>query len=98
MQNSPRAGLGSTPARRHSLNLQAEYVLPIRPARTVSNRAGRAPVAKRREGEGVTVSRSRAEGANAMKAWVLDGAGGIDNLQLAERPRPEPRRQEVVLR
>ena len=33
-----------------------------------------------------------------MKAWVLDGAATMDNLQLAERPRPEPRRQEVVLR
>ncbi len=33
-----------------------------------------------------------------MKAWVLGEPGGMDNLQLVERPRPEPRRHEVVLR
>src|SRR5436190_23022247 len=35
LQTSPRDGLGSTPDRRHSLNLQAENVLPIRPDRNV---------------------------------------------------------------
>jgi len=33
-----------------------------------------------------------------MKALVIDGAYGFDNLQVVERSVPEPRRQEVVVR
>ena len=33
-----------------------------------------------------------------MKAWVIDGQFGLDNLKLIERPRPEPRFGEVVIR
>lgn len=33
-----------------------------------------------------------------MKAIVLDGKPGFDNLRLVDRPMPEPRRQEVVVR
>jgi NADPH:quinone reductase-like Zn-dependent oxidoreductase len=33
-----------------------------------------------------------------MKAIVLDGAPGFDNLRLIDRPVPEPKRQEVVVR
>jgi hypothetical protein len=33
-----------------------------------------------------------------MKAIVLDEAPGLDNLRLIDRPVPEPRRQEVVVR
>lgn len=33
-----------------------------------------------------------------MKAIIIDGAPGLDNLKLVERPIPTPRRQEVVLR
>lgn len=33
-----------------------------------------------------------------MKAMVLDGAPGFDNLKLVNRPVPEPRRHEVVVK
>ena len=33
-----------------------------------------------------------------MKAWVIDGQFGLDHLKLVERPRPEPRFGEVVIR
>ena len=33
-----------------------------------------------------------------MKAFVIEGTGGLKDLNLIERPRPEPRRHEVVLR
>jgi NADPH:quinone reductase-like Zn-dependent oxidoreductase len=33
-----------------------------------------------------------------MKTMVLDGVPGFDNLKLVERPIPEPRRHEVVIR
>lgn len=33
-----------------------------------------------------------------MKALVIDGAYGLDNLRVVERPVPKPRRQEVVVR
>ena len=33
-----------------------------------------------------------------MKAMVIEGDYGIDNLRQTERPIPEPRRQEVVIR
>jgi NADPH:quinone reductase-like Zn-dependent oxidoreductase len=33
-----------------------------------------------------------------MKAIVLDGQPGFDSLKLVERPMPQPRRQEVIVR
>jgi NADPH:quinone reductase-like Zn-dependent oxidoreductase len=33
-----------------------------------------------------------------MKAWVIDGQFGFDHLKLVERPRPDPRFGEVVIR
>ena len=33
-----------------------------------------------------------------MKAIVLQDAPGVDNLRLVDRPMPEPRRQEIVVR
>ena len=33
-----------------------------------------------------------------MKAWVIDGQFGLDHLKLVERPKPEPRFGEVVVR
>lgn len=33
-----------------------------------------------------------------MKALVIDGAYGLDNLRVVEQPVPKPRRQEVVVR
>ncbi|MFC2249152.1 NAD(P)-dependent alcohol dehydrogenase [Labrys portucalensis] len=33
-----------------------------------------------------------------MKAIIIDGEPGIDNLRLVERPMPTPRRQEVIVR
>jgi len=33
-----------------------------------------------------------------MKAFVIQGPGGLRDLNLIERPKPEPRRHEVVLR
>ena len=33
-----------------------------------------------------------------MKAWVIDGQFGLDHLKLVERPEPEPRFGEVVIR
>ena len=37
-------------------------------------------------------------GKNMMKAWVIDGQFGLDHLKLVERPKPEPRFGEVVVR
>lgn len=33
-----------------------------------------------------------------MRAWQIDGAFGLDNLKLVERPDPKPRAGEVVIR
>jgi len=33
-----------------------------------------------------------------MKAIVIDGQFGLDHLKLVDRPRPEPRLGEVVIR
>src|SRR5215469_13601047 len=33
-----------------------------------------------------------------MKAIVIDGQFGLDNLKLVERPEPKPQRGEVVIR
>ena len=37
-------------------------------------------------------------GTTMMKAWVIEGQFGLDHLTLIERPRPEPRFGEVVIR